>query len=328
MSTTIVPYNPDYRGLPEPHAKFHIEQLRRGRQSLISELRCMSGLPDVVRSLNPDTLYRLVIPNGELLQQGKDGLFRGVFYEGRGIDQHARFAEVRPNLMEAAKTIGSQVLLVSIAMQLNHIEKMIENLSIEMHQDRISEVLAGVDQFEKAMLIKDPTHRNHVIYNAVQTLEIGLHKTISDLRSRIAEAPSPKNKIIDHLAPWSNKLAKATRIMGLALESFYVAMKGIKTLAEAYATLGEREAARKTLGDFFDKINHCNIKSAAEKARLVEPSGPVLPQKPWEDFIEVYPTAKDDLHTLHQTGVGSRDYGVEIEFMSHELQGDVDGNLS
>ena len=155
MSTMVVPYKPDFSELETNHANFHWEQFKQSRQSLLSELRCISALPEIVHSLNLDTLYRVVIPEGKLLQQGKNGLFSGVFYGDRGIKQHAQFAQVRPNLMAVAKSVGSQFLLISIAMQLNRIEKAVEKLSIEMHRDRIAEIHSGVDQFEKAILFQD-----------------------------------------------------------------------------------------------------------------------------------------------------------------------------
>jgi len=327
MTTAVVPYNPDYSDLEKTHTDFHLRQFKQSRQSLLSELRCLSGLPEVVRSLNQDTLYKLVVPDGKLLQQGKDGLFRGVFYGDQGIDQHAKFAEVRPSLMEIAKTVGSQVLLISIAMQLNRIEKMVENLSIEIHRDRIAEIYSGVDQFEKAMLFQDAPHRVNAILNAVQTLHTGLRKTIAELGSRIAEAPDPENSIRYHLVPWHNKTKTAAKVMGLAYESFQASLLGIKTLTECYAALREMDAASKTLLDYFDMVLKCNVKAAAEKARLVEFSGSIAPQEPWETFIKVHPTLRDRLQTFFVVDSGKQQSAIEIEFMPFELQGDKDGNL-
>ena len=125
-----MPYKPGYSDLPIAHSKFHLAHFKRSRQSLLSELRCLSGVPEAVRSLNPDVLYKVIVPEGKLLQQGKDGVFRGVFHGDSGrIEQHAKFSRMSRSFMEAAKTMGSQVLLVSIAMQLNRIEKMVECLS-------------------------------------------------------------------------------------------------------------------------------------------------------------------------------------------------------
>ena len=147
--------------------------------------------------------------------------------------------------MDAAKAVGSQVLLISIAIQLNRIEKMVEKLSQEMHHDRIAEVLSGVDQFETALLFKDTTLRKYAIGNAVQTLHTGLRKTIAELHSRIAEAPDPKNSLLYHLTHL-DKTQNAAKIMGLAQDCLQTSLRGIKTLAECYAVLGETGAASKS----------------------------------------------------------------------------------
>lgn len=326
-SPIIIPYKPDFGSLPKSHEDFHLDQFRKNRQDLLSELRCVSGFPEIF--LSQDTLYRVVLPKGELLQKGKDGFFRGVKYSDRGIDQHVKFAKVSPSLMDAAKAVGSQVLLISIAMQLNHIEQMVESLSLEMHYDRIAQVRTGVDLFEKAMLFQDLTLRGHAILNAIQTLEEGLHKTISELGRRIAEAPDSDNNFLKsflyHLTHW-NKTQKATKIIGLAQESFYASLRGIKTLAECYAVLGETGAGRKSFSDYFDQVR-CNVGSAAEKARLVKFSGSVAPQEPWEKFNGLYTTVKDDLQVFSASDSSVQQSAIDIEFMPSELKGDNDANL-
>src|SRR5258706_8181988 len=100
MSNVIVPYESDFDGLPQSHAEFHAGQFQLNRESVLSELRCLSGLPELARTLVPGNLYRLVWPEGHVLQRGADGLFRGDVRGPRGqIKGFARFAEVRPNLM-------------------------------------------------------------------------------------------------------------------------------------------------------------------------------------------------------------------------------------
>lgn len=328
MKTALVPYRASFPSLPDAHAAFHAEHFGQKRSAVLQELRCMSGLPEVVRSLNPDILYKLVVPEGTLLQQGKDGLFRGVFYKDGGIDKHAKFAQVSPSLLDAAKVVSSQVLLISIAMQLNRIEQMVNNLSIELHRDRIAEIYSGVDQFDKAMLFTEITSRNQAIGNAVQTLHTGLYKTIAELKSRIASAPDPENSIWYHLVPWNNKTEQAKEAMALAAESFGATLLGIRTLAECYSVLGEIEATRSTLLDYFEKVEQCKVETAAEKARLVEFSGSQPPQEPWVAFHQSLPEVRRQLGEL--TGLKEAkpvDTQVEIEFMPHELYGAKDGNL-
>ena len=289
----------------------------------------MSGLPEIIRTLNPDVLYKVVLPKGELLQQGKDGLFRGVFYGDRGIDSHAKFAQVSPSLFDAAKAVGSQVVLISIAMQLNRIEQMVKSLSIELHRDRIAEIYAGVNQFDNAILYDEVDKRDLAISNAVQTLQTGLQKTIAELRNRIASAPSPENSIRYHLVPWNNKTEQAAEAMALAAESFGATLLGIRTLAECYSIVGGVEATRRALSDYFDEVERCNIEDAAEKARLVEYSGSQSPQEPWVAFQKSLPEVRRQLSELPAIkGVVPENTQIEIEFMPREIEGDKHDDLS
>lgn len=328
MRTSVVPYRASFPSLPDTHAAFHSEHFGQRRSVLLRELRCVSGLPEVARTLNPDVLYKVVLPEGTLLQQGKDGLFRGVFYGDRGIDKHAKFAQVSPSLLDAAKAVGSQVLLISIAMQLNRIEQMVKNLSVELHRDRIAEIHSGVDQFDKAMLFTEVTTRNQAVLNSVQTLHTGLHKTIAELRNRIASAPTPENGIWYHLVPWNNKTEQAAEAMGLAAESFGATLLGIRTLAECYSVLGEVEAARSTLSDYFERVERCSIEDAAEKARLVKYSGSRAPQEPWVAFRQSLPEVRRQLRELPALKEANpEDTQIEIEFMPQELEGDRHGDM-
>jgi hypothetical protein len=329
MAAVVAPHSADFGPLDKAHADFHAEQFWQKRRSLHSELRCLSGLPEILNSLHQDTLYKLVLPEGRLLQKGKDGLFRGVFFGERGIEKHARFAAVGPSLLGAAKAVGSQFLLISIAMQLNGIEKMIKSISIGIHRDRIAKLLSGVDQFEHAMLLHGLDHRKHAILNAVQTLQVGLRKTIAGLRTQIAEAPDPGNSIWDHLLipPWQTKTGEAATLMGLAQESFRAVLLGVRSLTECYAALGEPEAASKTLRDYMGMVEACNIPLAAQKARLVQFSGAVAPQAVWENFANLQATLKEHLELLGPSGLGREQATVEIEFMPSELQGATNAAL-
>jgi hypothetical protein len=325
MADAGAPRAPDFGDL-NVHADFHAQQFRDGRRSLLSELRCITGLVHVARAMKSDVVYKLVVPEGQLLQKGKDGLFRGVLYRKGKIQEHARFAAARPALMNAATAVASQVMLVSIAMQLNRIEGMIEGLSREMHRDRIEEVFAGVDQFETAMLLHDPATRRLAMMNAVQTLHEGLRKTFSELRDHLAKAPSPEDTLASHaryMLPFlGSKVDDAKKHMGLAQESFQAVLLGMRTLAECYAALGEGEAASRTLNKYLDRLDRCDIQSAAQKARLVEFTGTQPPQAVWESFLKAEIVLRDGLKRLSGQATTA-----EIEFTRSELLGDPDGHL-
>lgn len=328
MSSSIVPYNPDFSALKPAHASYQMDLFKKKRDGLINELRCFSGIPEICRELNKDVLYKVVVPEGKLLQKANDGLFRGVFYKNGRVEKHAKFAEVQPGIFEAAKAIGAQVLLISIAMQLNRIEDLVKGIYREMHNDRLAEIQSGVSQFDKAMLCGAESIRNQAIVNAIQTLHTGINKSINELKVRIASAPSSNNTIFDHLAPWKNKIEEAEDSMTLAAESFNAILLGIGTLVQCYSVLGEYHAARSSLHDFCNDVEECNIVMAADKARLLPFIGHQSPQEPWLTFQKTLPLLRRELIDLPaQNNSIAESTQIEIEFMVHEFEGGVNENM-
>jgi hypothetical protein len=315
----LVPYNTSYPKLADgERRRLHEEVARQKRGNLLSELRLLTGLPDVIRACNQDVLYKLVAPEGAVLQQvpGTDN-FRGVIYGENGrIQKHAQFAKVGPNLMTAAKAVGAQILLVSIAMQLNELQRSVEQLSADMHRDRIAEILAGEAQLRSALLCVDESNRRPLIHQAIQTLHLGLKKTTAELGARIAEAPGADSRFMEHLS-FKDKLGNAERVMGVARESFLVAMRGVGALSECYSLLNEPQAAEAAVNEHLDDIVACDIEQAAKKSRLLEPKGPILPQAPWRSFLEKAPVLRQQMAVLSSQEV------IEIEFRQHEILGDV-----
>ena len=284
MSKILVPYELHFTDLEKNELEFQNKLFNENRKSILRELRLLSVIPEIVRKLNPETLYRLdVIPEGAKLYKNQAGNFKGVFYKNGKILQHAEFKAVSSSLIKAATAIGSQILLVSIAIQLNSIEKSVKQILIGLHDDRVAEIISGVKQFEQAMLIQDNDKRSHVILNAIQTLNTGLEKTIRSLKKQIAEAPGNNENFFDN---WGkSKVKVAEEKMTLAEESFFASLLGIKTLSECYATLNEPAAAASVLRKCLSDLKSANIEMAAKKARLIKVRGNVLPETPWKYFI-------------------------------------------
>lgn len=314
----IVPRQLDKRVANTNHGEHHISQYQRRRSDILKEVRGTLSILDAVKSLKQDTLYKLVIPEGKLLQKNAKGLFRGVFYNDKRIDVHAQFKAVSPGLLSAAKVAGSQVMLISISMQLSRIEALVESVIEEFHRDRIAEVLAGIQQFEKAMLFHDAENRKHALLNSIQTLHQGLSKTILELANDVRKAPSPESKFWEHLDPMKSRVKDAKKNMGQAQESLGIALTGIKTLAEAYSVLGEPQAASRSLLGYFDGIRQCDVNSAIDKSRLVECIGPVKPQTPWEEFLKLDRKARAEFDSF-LLGESNHEESIEVEFMASEI---------
>ena len=88
MSKITIPYAPPDLG---PNSDFQIKIFRKNREAVLSELRCLSGIPEIVSTLNQDTVYKIVCsPEGGKLYADAAGNLKGVFYEGGKIVRHAK----------------------------------------------------------------------------------------------------------------------------------------------------------------------------------------------------------------------------------------------
>lgn len=284
--TALIPLTPEVIGLDPAHRNFQLSVFTERRQRALGELRMLTGVPELARDLKPDQIYRLIVPHGKILQKGKDGLFSGVFHGANGeITQHAKFQKVSPNLAQMASAVGSQILLVSIAMQLNRVEEAIAAISEELNNDRIAEILAGEQQFEMAMHMKDRVRRDAAVQHAIQSLTEGLVKVTLDLRTRIRDLPDPTNTFCDN---WGgSKAQRAASEFRIAEDAFKAAVRGASVLAECYAVLEEPKAGAAAITRSLENIESCGVQTAADKARLVEVRDPkCLPENIWLRFNE------------------------------------------
>jgi hypothetical protein len=284
-SYTLIPCEPEFTGLQEyrePQERLFREQ----RKNILDEFHVMTDLPGLLQDLRPDTLYRLVLPEGKILQQGADGLFTGVLRESNGkIAKHAKFAQVGPNVMRMATALGSQVLLISIAMQLNRIESALSKLSDELHRNRLAKVLSGIRQYRYAMEMRKEEERRSLLHHAAQTLIEGVDGLIMDLAPQINALPTAENGRWDN---WGRcKAEKARPLLQKAEETFMMAKRGTVVLALCYAALGEKKAGMDALQDYLDRIASCGVEKAAKGARIVPvKDNAVPPERQWLQFLE------------------------------------------
>lgn len=288
------------------------------RSRLLEELRCIPGFVNTARQLKPEELYRIVLaPEGATLYQDAAGNFKGVFYKDGKIVQQARFQSVRPSMVKAATAIGSQILLVSISMQLHRIEKSISRLFTELHSDRVAEVQAGIELHRQAMLATDRSHRDGLLFQAAARLNTGIGKSVSSLKRQIADAPDEKIGFLDN---WiKNKSSQAVHAFSMAEESFKACLMGMETLVSCYVAIGEPDAAACALRGCIEKIDACDIAAAARKSRLVPLQQGWHPAElPWNRYLEYR-------GLIHQTIAGFERLGhagfesLAIEFKPREL---------
>ena len=105
--------------------------------------------------------------------------------------QHAKLRAVGPSLAKCATAVGSQVLLIHMAIQLNEIQKGISKILDGQNMDRRSKIFAGINLYRQAMFMQDSEHQSMQIQLATQTLNEGIAKTIPALSGQIDEIPDP-----------------------------------------------------------------------------------------------------------------------------------------
>ena len=318
MSKALIPYTPPFIDLSAANTGFQNNKFLENRNAILNELRCISGIPEIASSLSPDTLYTLVSTpeNGKLFKDSA-GNIKGVFYKDGKIVEHARFRTVQPSLIKAATAIGTQVLLISIAMQLNRIEKGISRIINEFHSDRIAEIISGVNQFNQAIIVHDYERQSRMIEHAIQTLNSGIEKTVRSLKVQIEDAPNAKIGFWDNWG--TNKSVIASEKLRLAEESFQACLLGIKTLAECFAVINEPNAAASTLIANISNLKSSGIEIAAQKARLIPIKGNNFPEVPWTSFLKSEPLFIDELRKCNFFANNEFEC-IEIELKPIELK--------
>lgn len=285
------------------------------RKSLVSELRCITGLPEVVSTLNQDTVYKLVLtPDGAKLYKDAQGNLKGVFYKDGKIVEHAKFQEVGPSMLKAAKVVGAQVLLVSIAMQLNRIEEQVSKVFRELHGDRLAEIETGKSLFHQACGMQDIEKREQLALHAITELTRGFEKTVSALSRQISELPEHKLSFFDN---WiSDKSKEAEESQKMAIESFSACLSALQTLARCHLFLEERDVALSSLDGGLIKIEKAGVDMAYVRSRLAPKINGFFPEDGWKQFIEYRKTF--DPSSFHSLIHPEEDI-IEIEITPSEL---------
>lgn len=285
MIKAIIPYEPYSLVQREKNAVVHKSRLENARESVLSELRSVPAVRTAVTSLDQDVVYKLILsPEGATLKKDAAGNIAGVFYKDGKIVKHAKFQAVKPSLVKAAATAGSQVLLISIAMQLSRVEQGISELKRELHNDRLAEIEAGISLFHQAVKMKNLSARDLAIMNAVQGLNAGIQKTMRSLKDQIKALPDADVGFFDN---WGRKKTTiAAEAFSPAEDSFHQCLEGMQVLAECYAFMNEPQVAADALENYLKKLAGCNLDVAAEKARLLPANNKRFPEKLWGDFLE------------------------------------------
>jgi len=76
------------------------------RQNLLSELRSVPSIVKIAKTLNQDSVYKLVAhPDGAKLYKDSAGHIKGVFYKEGKILEHAKFKIVKSSLIKVSNLL-------------------------------------------------------------------------------------------------------------------------------------------------------------------------------------------------------------------------------
>ena len=313
-----IPFDIEPSTLATPILNSQTEIYQERRKSLLDELRCISGIPNIINTLNRGEVYKLVCqPEGAKLFEDSAGNIKGVFYKDGKILEHAKFNAISPSIIKAASVIGSQILLVSIAMQLNRIENGISEIMEDLHNDRLSEIRGAMNLYQQASNVSNSETRSQLFVETISILNPGLEKSITALKKNIENAPSAQVGFFDN---WGeNQSMKALKKFKKIDESFICCLWGIKTLSECYVALGEPNVGTNALRTYLDKLNTSGIETAVEKSRIIpyNTEGKLIEQR-----LNSYLINKDSFKNSIQQSKNLADNkfnAIEIEFKPEEL---------
>lgn len=317
MTKAVIPYNPSFKDLEPDNVKLQNVNCHKKRQNLLNELRGVPSIVKIAKTLHQDSLYKLVAyPDGAKLYKDSAGHIKGVFYKEGKILEHAKFKIVKSSLIKAASVAGSQILLTSIAMQLYRIEKGQLRITEELHKGRIAIIKSGIKLYNQCMVVKRRERQLHLIELAIQTLNTGIEKTISSLKTQIEDLPDIKARLTDNWLKDKSKIAEEK--MRSAEKSLRACIIGIKTLAECYSVIDEEEAAGHVLEQYFSDLIKIGLENAAQKARLIEYTGGNLPEDIWNNLLQYKPRFLNDIKSYRL--MSDMEYEcVEIELKPKEL---------
>lgn len=275
--------------------------LSNSEDSSVYDLRGITSIVDTVHTANPSEAYAIIVDNEEAWLAGFDpstGTFPGVVRGENGkIVEHPRWRRLGPDAIKAAKAVGMQILLISIAIEVHKIGKEITGIIRGLHNDRIAEMRGGINILRAALDIKDIESRNRELSNAAQTLNIAIEKNITSLEEEIKNCPSEKTKIFD--AWFGDGIDEAKRKMSLAQESGEILSHGIQALALCYMlrTPAEISAAvtssKRALRNVLEKVNF----SEAHKKLALVAGGKDSHHSPlfWHDLFGQFKTFYDNI---------------------------------
>lgn len=245
---------------------------KKGKLSkvLLGLLMAGADAAQFLQQLRSDTLYRLEIPSGKILQEAPDGFLRGVFYGDTGISEHARFSKLSPEFSDLATNVAMQAQMLKISAQIEELDRKADRILIGQQSDRLAQVQAGIDLYQDALECSEQ-RRAQLLHQAIQTLSEGINKCLNDLFDEICslrDVPSTWSQaILQQLKP-GFRLEKETRAKCQQVERLLPALRsGSHFRSMCYMELDEPTAAMQALARVHERLRKNGFDRLLEYAR-------------------------------------------------------------
>ena len=288
---------------------------KEGMRKIVDWLRYFPSIMESAKSLHPDQLFKVVIDP----KKGQAYLEAFPRAKNGRITKFSKLEEVGgnfSNVVNVAKTVGSQILLIHIALKLHDVERSLQGLYQESRNDRFAEVDAGIAQYRIARTQADPHTQSHLLANAIQSLILGFQKCRLMLIEDIKKLPCKEIRLTDN---WiEEKTLEMQKGMGSVEESFYYCISSIKAVADCLIQLGQPERAKENIASFLKDVCDCGIHELVEKSRLIESESGEYPEEKWEEFLVNYEGIKRDILQIDMCR--NKEYDcIEIEMTPYDL---------
>lgn len=280
-ATFIVPATLAIMGLEPSRLQAHRTHFQESRSLLLAGLHSAPGFTRAFAQLAPTGLYRLLPgPAGTWMVRDKaTGAIQSVWRDARGISQEGRLQRAGPNLRGALAAIASQVLLVKIAVDIQTVIRQNVEISQSLHADRVTLITSGAAVLDQAIRTCNPSTRQSLLCNAIQTLNQGIHGCCREMASEITKAPS-SNSFLDNF--WKSNASRSSERFQKAEESLHASIFGSQCLAQAYALLDEPQASVHAMSSVLELILSSGTSEACSKARFLPRTNGQFPEETWK----------------------------------------------
>jgi len=286
----------------------------KNRGSIIAALMDVPAFAKVLDSMKQDGLYQVILSpqNVKQFKPNAANVYSGVVRQSNGsILEHLKLIKAGPDLTTALTACAAQVLLTSIFIELEQIEKGINQIKKYLHNDRIAEINSGINQFEQALSM-DIEHQQGAIQHAVQSLNNGISSVVKSLPDQLDEIPEQLFSIrVWRIAPGNGRTKKK---IDLAEESLFTTIYGLQALCDCLAVISQPKAAATALNKYINDLNNVCTDEVVDKIRLVPHiKGARALDTPWVAFRTRVPHVRQAVAELAALEEKPQEYLIECK---------------